>query len=104
VTHYRRPSSPELCRKLAYFGFVRTLSEECPRGLFSFEIAQTATQEANRAPLPERIELAVRRTVNCINVRLVVYFVFPHLWLEVDYPGNIEVPLPVPFNALSRLD
>jgi hypothetical protein len=39
-----------------------------------------------------------------ISERLVVHVVFPHLWLEVDYPGNIEVPLPVPFSAVSRLD
>jgi hypothetical protein len=97
----RRPSSPELCRKLTYSGFVRTLSEECPRVLLRIEIPQTAIPEAKRAPFPERIELAVRRTVNFINERLVVHFVFPHLWVEVDYPGNVEVPLPVPFSAVS---
>jgi hypothetical protein len=95
---------PELCRKFTYSGFLRTLSEECLRVLLRIEIAQTAIPGANHAPLPERIELAVRRTVNLINKRLVVHFVFPHLWLEVDYQGNVEVPLPVPFSAVSRLD
>lgn len=62
---------PELCRKFTYPGFVRTFREECPRILLSLEIAQTATtQEANRAPLPKRIELAVRRRMDLIAERL----------------------------------